>query len=99
MDFLWDKITEWLKEMLIGGIVRNLSGMFDATNQKVAEISGQVGLSPQDVYKRQMGNPGSQRHHEPLRDGLELLFQPPCVPGIRQEMCIRDRDTAPMILK
>ena len=31
-----------------------------------------------------MGNPGSQRHHEPLRDGLELLFQPPCVPGIRQ---------------
>ena len=45
MDFLWDKITEWLKEMLIGGIVSNLSGMFDATNQKVAEISGQVGLS------------------------------------------------------
>ena len=42
MDFLWDKITEWLKEMLIGGIVSNLSGMFDATNQKVAEISGQV---------------------------------------------------------
>ena len=35
-----DKITEWLKEMLIGGIVSNLSGMFDATNQKVAEISG-----------------------------------------------------------
>ena len=27
MDFLWDKITEWLKEMLIGGIVSNLSGM------------------------------------------------------------------------
>lgn len=47
MDFLWDKITEWLKEMLIGGIVSNLSGMFDATNQKVAEISSQVGLSPQ----------------------------------------------------
>ena len=47
MDFLWDKITEWRKEMLIGGIVSNLSGMFDATNQKVAEISGQVGLSPQ----------------------------------------------------
>ena len=47
MDFLWDKITEWLKEMLVGGIVSNLSGMFDATNQKVAEISGQVGLTPQ----------------------------------------------------
>lgn len=49
MDFLWDKITEWLKEMLIGGILSNLSGMFDATNQKVAEISGQV------AYRRRHG--------------------------------------------
>ena len=47
MDLLWDKITDWLKEMLVGGIVSNLSGMFDATNQKVAEISGQVGMTPQ----------------------------------------------------
>ena len=47
MDFLWDKITEWLKDVLISGITSNLSGMFDATNQKVAEISGQVGLTPQ----------------------------------------------------
>ncbi|MGN0544219.1 MAG: VirB6/TrbL-like conjugal transfer protein, CD1112 family, partial [Acutalibacteraceae bacterium] len=47
MDFLWDKITEWLKEVLVGGITSNLSGMFDATNQKVAEISGEVGLTPQ----------------------------------------------------
>ncbi|MCH5278350.1 MAG: hypothetical protein J1E60_01000 [Christensenellaceae bacterium] len=47
MDFLWDKITEWLKEMLVSGIASNLSGMFDATNQKVAEISGQIGLTPQ----------------------------------------------------
>ena len=39
MDYLWDKITEWLKEMLVGGITSNLSNMFDATNQKVAEIS------------------------------------------------------------
>ena len=47
MDFLWDKITEWLKDVLISGITSNLSGMFDATNQKVAEISGEVGLTPQ----------------------------------------------------
>ena len=33
--------------MLVSGIVSNLTGMFDATNQKVAEISGQVGLTPQ----------------------------------------------------
>ena len=47
MDLLWDKITEWLKDLLISGITGNLTGMFDATNQKVAEISAQVGTTPQ----------------------------------------------------
>ena len=47
MDLIWDKITDWIKELLISGIISNLNGLFDATNQKVAEISGQVGLTPQ----------------------------------------------------
>lgn len=47
MDVLWDSITEWIKELLVSGILSNLTGMFDATNQKVAEISGQVALTPQ----------------------------------------------------
>ncbi len=47
MDLLWQKITKWLKEVLISGITDNLTGMFDATNQKVAEISAQVGTTPQ----------------------------------------------------
>lgn len=47
MDFLWDSITEWLKELLVGGITSNLSGMFDHVNQKVGEISAQVGTTPQ----------------------------------------------------
>ena len=47
MDFLWDSITEWLKELLISGIMSNLSGMFDHVNQKVGEISTQVGTTPQ----------------------------------------------------
>ena len=47
MDLVWQKITEWLKEVLISGITDNLTGMFDATNQKVAEISAQVGTTPQ----------------------------------------------------
>ena len=47
MALLWQKITELLKEVLISGITGNLSGMFDATNQKVAEISAQVGTTPQ----------------------------------------------------
>ena len=47
MDFLWDSITEWLKEMLVSGIISNLSGMFDQVNQKVGDISTQVGTTPQ----------------------------------------------------
>ena len=47
MDFLWDKITEWLKEMLVSGVISNLTGLFDATNQKVGEIAGQVAMTPQ----------------------------------------------------
>ena len=47
MDFLWTAIKEWIKEILVGGIMSNLSGMFDSVNQKVAEISGNVALTPQ----------------------------------------------------
>ena len=47
MDFLWESIQKWLKEILAGGIESNLSGMFDTVNQKVGEISGQVGQTPQ----------------------------------------------------
>ena len=48
MDFLWDSITEWLKELLVSGIINNLSGMFDQVNQRVGEIAGQVGTTPQE---------------------------------------------------
>lgn len=47
MDFLLDALTEWLKEMLVGGIMGNLSGMFDSVNQQVGDISVQVGQTPQ----------------------------------------------------
>ena len=43
MDFLIDALTNWLKEMLAGGIMGNLSGMFDSVNRQVADISVQVG--------------------------------------------------------
>ena len=42
-----DALTNWLKEMLVGGIMGNLSGMFDSVNQQVADISVQVGQTPQ----------------------------------------------------
>ena len=47
MDTIWESITDWLKEILTAGIISNLSGMFDSTNQQVSQIVGDVGLTPQ----------------------------------------------------
>ena len=47
MDFLWDAITDWLKDLLVSGIMSNLSGMFDSVNEKVGSIATQVGTTPQ----------------------------------------------------
>ena len=47
MNFIWDSITNWLKEVLVSGIVSNLSGLFDSINEQIGEIAGQVGLTPQ----------------------------------------------------
>ena len=41
-----DAITDWLKDLLVSGILNNLSGMFDSVNEKVADITTQVGLTP-----------------------------------------------------
>ena len=46
MNSILEKITEWLKGMLIDGIMNNLSGMFDAVNQQVGDIADQVGRTP-----------------------------------------------------
>jgi len=43
---IWDMIEEWFRELLIDGISSNLAGMFDAVNLKVAEIAGDVGMTP-----------------------------------------------------
>lgn len=42
-----ESLVEWLKEILVGGIVNNLSGMFDSVNSQVGAIAGQVGATPQ----------------------------------------------------
>ena len=44
MDFLTDWLTNWLKELLISGIMVNLEGLFDTVNAKVGEIA--VGTTP-----------------------------------------------------
>ena len=46
MQSILDKLAEWLKELLISGILGNLSGMFDTVNTKVGEIAGEVGMTP-----------------------------------------------------
>lgn len=47
MDKVLDSLVEWFKEILVGGTVNNLSGMFDSVNSQVGAIAGQVGATPQ----------------------------------------------------
>ena len=47
MNFIWDKITEWLKGLLVSGIMSNLTGLFESVNGQVAEIASNVGKTPQ----------------------------------------------------
>lgn len=47
MGLVIDAIGEWLKEILVSGIIGNLSGLFDSVNGQVADISAQVGATPQ----------------------------------------------------
>ena len=46
MEALLQQLSDWLKGMLVDGIMNNLSGMFDAVNQQVADVATQVGNSP-----------------------------------------------------
>lgn len=46
MGFLTDWLTGWLKELLIEGIMGNLTGLFDKVNTRVGEIAVQVGTTP-----------------------------------------------------
>ena len=46
MQSILEQITDWLKSMIISGIMGNLSGMFDSVNQQVGQIAGDVGTTP-----------------------------------------------------
>lgn len=47
MDSILQQITDWLKEMLIGATMGNLSGMFESVNNQVGEIATSVGRTPE----------------------------------------------------
>ena len=46
MQSILEQITDWLRSMIISGIMGNLSGMFDSVNQQVGQIAGDVGTTP-----------------------------------------------------
>ncbi len=46
MNSVLDQIGEWLKTMLVSGIMSQLSGLFDSVNTQVGDIATQVGTTP-----------------------------------------------------
>ena len=46
MGILTEWITDWLKGLLIEGILGNLEGLFDTVNARVGEVAVQVGTTP-----------------------------------------------------
>ena len=46
MSSILETITEWLKELLISGIMGNLTGVFDSVNSRVGEVAADVGMTP-----------------------------------------------------
>ncbi len=47
MSGLLESLVEWLRELLVEGIISNFTGLFDEVNTKTAEIAGQVGQTPE----------------------------------------------------
>lgn len=46
MDFIMDAINEWVKSMLIDGIMGNVDGMFDLINTEVTNAANNIGMTP-----------------------------------------------------
>ena len=46
MDSVLQSIEDWLHDLLVNGIMNNLSGMFSSVNDEVASIASDVAMSP-----------------------------------------------------
>ncbi len=46
MDSVLQSIEDWLHDVLVGGIMNNLSGMFSSVNDEVASIASDVAMTP-----------------------------------------------------
>ena len=47
MSFIINRITEWIRELLVGAVETNLTNMFGDVNERVGTIAAQVGQTPQ----------------------------------------------------
>jgi len=47
MDWLFDSIGDWLKQVFIDAIMASFTDMFDQVNTQVADIAEQVGTTPE----------------------------------------------------
>ena len=52
METVLNAIADWIKGILAGAIMSNLSGLFDAVNTRVGDIAAQVGTSPESFEPR-----------------------------------------------
>lgn len=55
MDALKQKLFEWLRELLVSGIMDNLGTTFNSLNSRVGEVAGQLATSPADFQPRVFG--------------------------------------------
>lgn len=46
MQSIIDSIVEWFTEILVTGIMGNLTNTFDSVNQQVGQIATEVGQTP-----------------------------------------------------
>jgi len=46
LEALLEKITEWMKELLVSASVHSLTGLFDSVNDQVGQVAVEVGTSP-----------------------------------------------------
>jgi len=47
MGWLFDSITEWLRQFLTDAIMASFTGMFDTVNVQVTDLAVQVGQTPE----------------------------------------------------
>lgn len=52
METVLNAIADWIKGILAGAIMSNISGLFDAVNTQVGDIAAQVGTSPESFEPR-----------------------------------------------